>query len=51
MKESALIIFTAIVASAACAVAQKPAWEPAPGHITLPLWPKVAPAAPAQPST
>jgi acetyl esterase/lipase len=49
MKESALIIFTAIVASAACAVAQKPAWEPAPGHITLPLWPKVAPGAPANP--
>jgi acetyl esterase/lipase len=29
--------------------AQKPAWEPAPGHVTLPLWPKGAPGAPANP--
>ena len=27
--------------------AQKPAWEPAPGHVTLPLWPGAAPGAPA----
>ena len=27
--------------------AQKPAWEPAPGHQTLKLWPKGAPGAPA----
>lgn len=26
--------------------AQKPAWEPAPGHVTLPLWPGAAPGAP-----
>jgi len=26
--------------------AQKPAWEPAPGHVTLTLWPGVAPGAP-----
>jgi acetyl esterase/lipase len=25
--------------------AQPPAWQPAPGHITLPLWPKGAPGA------
>jgi acetyl esterase/lipase len=25
--------------------AQKPAWEPAPGHFTLPIWPKGAPGA------
>jgi len=25
--------------------AQKPAWEPAPGHITLPLWPHPAASA------
>ena len=28
---------------------QKPAWEPAAGHTTLPLWPKGAPGAPANP--
>jgi acetyl esterase/lipase len=25
------------------AIAQKPAWEPAPGHVTLPIWPHGAP--------
>jgi len=25
--------------------AQKPAWEPAPGHVTLPLWPRTQPSA------
>jgi len=28
--------------------AQKPAWEPAPGHITLPLWPHVPVNPPAE---
>ena len=50
MKRSALILFTAIVTSAACVVAQKPAWEPAPGHITLPLWPNGAPGGPTNPA-
>ncbi|HUX46280.1 MAG TPA: alpha/beta hydrolase [Terracidiphilus sp.] len=27
--------------------AQKPAWQPEPGHLTLPLWPGLAPGAPA----
>ena len=26
--------------------AQAPAWQPAPGHVTMPLWPGVAPGAP-----
>ncbi len=26
--------------------AQEPAWQPAPGHLTLPLWPNGAPGAP-----
>lgn len=26
--------------------AQRPAWEPAPGHVTLPLWPRVQSAGP-----
>ena len=36
------------VAVLACSLyAQKPAWEPGPGHITLPLWPH--PQAPGEP--
>lgn len=27
--------------------AQKPAWQPPPGHLTIPLWPHGAPGAPA----
>ncbi|MGA7857681.1 MAG: alpha/beta hydrolase [Terracidiphilus sp.] len=27
-------------------MAQQPAWQPAPGHLTLPLWPGTAPGAP-----
>lgn len=27
-------------------IAQQPAWSPAPGHVTLPLWPGAAPGAP-----
>ncbi|MGA8089615.1 MAG: alpha/beta hydrolase [Terracidiphilus sp.] len=49
MKRIALFVCTAIITSAACAVAQKPAWEPAPGHVTLPLWTNGAPGAPANP--
>ena len=29
--------------------AQKPAWPPAPGHITLPIWPHTSPGAPPNP--
>ena len=50
MKRSTLVLCAAIITSALWAVAQKPAWEPAPGHLTLPLWPKGAPGAPANPS-
>jgi acetyl esterase/lipase len=34
------------VGAASSMNAQKPAWEPAPGHVTLPLWPGTAPGAP-----
>jgi len=30
--------------------AQQPAWQPAPGHITLPLWPNGSPGATAPPA-
>ena len=36
----ALAIFSANLA------AQQTAWQPAPGHVTLPLWPGTAPGAP-----
>jgi acetyl esterase/lipase len=49
MKRSALIVCAAFAGSSICAIAQKPAWQPAPGHITLPLWPNGAPGAPANP--
>jgi acetyl esterase/lipase len=28
-------------------LAQRPAWQPAPGHVALPVWPGAAPGAPA----
>lgn len=31
-------LFTVVVVAGSL-LAQKPAWEPAPGHVTLPLWP------------
>ena len=33
----------------AAALAQKPAWQPAPGHATLKLWPNGAPGGPTAP--
>lgn len=35
----------AVFALSLSASAQKPAWQPAPGHLTLPLWPHGAPGA------
>lgn len=39
-------LFALAVTLAAPALAQKPAWAPAPGHTTLKLWPHGAPGAP-----
>ena len=50
MKRSAQFVCLAILMSASYAVAQKPAWQPAPGHITLPLWPAGAPGSAANPA-
>lgn len=47
MKTSALVLWSAFAASSLSSFAQKPAWQPAPGHITLPLWPNGAPGAPS----
>jgi acetyl esterase/lipase len=38
-----------LLAFASGVLAQQPAWQPAPGHLTLPLWPGAAPGAPANP--
>lgn len=46
MKTSALVLCVAFFAGSLSAIAQQPAWQPAPGHITLPLWPNAAPGAP-----
>jgi acetyl esterase/lipase len=46
MKRPVLFFSAWIAVSAACVVAQKPAWQPAPGHVTLPLWPNGAPGGP-----
>jgi len=45
MKKSAILFCAALAASTVTANAQKPAWQPAPGHVTLPLWPNGAPGA------
>jgi len=47
MIKYALFFCAALAASSTSILAQQPAWQPAPGHITLPLWPGVAPGAPA----
>jgi acetyl esterase/lipase len=42
---SRLTFLTAVFLFSASLLAQKPAWEPAPGHLTLNLWPHGAPGA------
>jgi acetyl esterase/lipase len=39
------LLFLAAVVISGNLFAQKPAWQPAPGHITIPLWPHGAPGA------
>jgi acetyl esterase/lipase len=46
MRAALIILFTISITS--CLFAQKPAWEPAAGHITLPLWQHPAANAPAE---
>jgi acetyl esterase/lipase len=40
-----VLLLAAIVFSSSSLLAQKPAWEPAPGHLTLPVWPQSPPGA------
>jgi hypothetical protein len=44
-----LLILATLAGCSASLFAQKPAWQPAPGHLTLPLWPNGAPGAPPNP--
>lgn len=47
MKTSALVLCAAFAVTSLSIFAQKPAWQPAPGHATLPLWSNGAPGGPA----
>src|SRR5882757_5631619 len=46
MRSNVSFLAATLLLSASLA-AQKPAWQPAPGHLTLNLWPQGAPGAPA----
>jgi acetyl esterase/lipase len=39
-----------IVSFSATVFGQRPAWQPPPGHTTLPVWPQAAPGAPPNPA-
>jgi acetyl esterase/lipase len=47
MRKNALFLVAAMALTSVSLSSQKPAWQPAPGHLTLPLWPGVAPGEPA----
>ena len=40
-----ILLGAAMIAAPASLIAQQPAWQPAPGHVTMPLWPNGAPGA------
>jgi acetyl esterase/lipase len=44
-----LLLLAAVASIATSVFAQTPAWQPAPGHVTLPVWPHAAPGAPPNP--
>ncbi|MDR3727807.1 MAG: alpha/beta hydrolase [Terracidiphilus sp.] len=47
MSRNLLLLLAAAVAFSTSVLAQQPAWQPAPGHLTLPVWPGLAPGAAA----
>jgi len=49
MNRIVLPLIAATVALSTGLLAQQPTWQPAPGHLTLPVWPGLAPGAPANP--
>jgi acetyl esterase/lipase len=40
-----ILFGVAMIAAPASLIAQQPAWQPAPGHVTMPLWPNGVPGA------
>ncbi len=50
MQRIGLILLGAALTMTANVSAQPSGWPPAPGHVTLPLWPGAAPGAPANPA-
>lgn len=49
MSKSAMLLLAASFAVCPALFAQQPPWQPAPGHVTIPVWPGIAPGAPANP--
>jgi acetyl esterase/lipase len=47
MKRTRLLMFSILACTSAALLAQTPAWQPAPGKLTLHLWPSGAPDATA----
>jgi acetyl esterase/lipase len=47
MKRTGLLVFGALVSLTTSLFAQQSGWPPAPGHVTLQVWPGAAPGAPA----
>jgi acetyl esterase/lipase len=45
-----LLLLASVASMPAVSFAQAPAWQPAPGHITLPVWPHAAPGAQPNPA-
>ena len=45
-----LLIILVVACIASTTFAQKSAWQPAPGHLTFPIWPKGAPGAQPNPA-
>ena len=50
MKRIRFLILSVVACSSFTLLAQIPAWQPAPGHVTLHLWPNGAPDATANPA-
>lgn len=46
MNRTAFTLCVLVATLPVTLMAQQPAWQPAPGHLTLPLWPGTAPGAP-----
>jgi acetyl esterase/lipase len=45
-----LLLLTVFAYTTANCFAQTPAWQPPPGHTTIPVWPNIAPGAPDNPA-